>query len=189
MSKSRITKSGIAKSFFVAAILAFSLSSAQLAMADNVQTIGSYSGGVFYDPGPYQPPTVIGTFDILAGDTSITISGTFGNPSVIGSAGVDLYLGSLLVGQCVEFTTCWGSATPTPWSDTLTLAQIESLGTGTVDFTVVQTSEYVIQLGVTTLDQGTSTALPEPSTWLLLGSGLLALLGFARKSAILRPLA
>jgi hypothetical protein len=189
MTKKRITKSLLTKGV-VAAILLFCLSSGQLAMADNVQTLGPYTGtGPFYDPGPYQPPTVVGTFDILAGDTSITISGTFGNPSVIGSSGVDLYLGSILVAECVEFTTCWASSTPTPWSDTLTLAQITPLGTGTVDFTAVQTSEYVIQLGVTTLDQVTPGAVPEPSTWLLVSSGLLAVLGFARKKGNLRMFA
>jgi PEP-CTERM motif len=186
-----MTKSRMTKVLMVAATLLFCLSSARLAKADTVQAIGEYNGtGTYYDPGPYQPPTIVGTFDILSGDTSITISGTFGNSVVDSTAGVDLYLGSILVASCVEDTTCWtGASGTTAWSDTLTSTQIGLLGTGVVDFTAVQTSQYIIRLGVTTLDQVTPAAVPEPSTWLLLGTGVLALLGFARKKAILRPCA
>jgi hypothetical protein len=57
----------------------------------------------------------------------------------------------ILVGQCVEFTTCWSSSTPTPWTDTLTSAQISSLGSST-SLIVGQTSEFVIRLSATTVD-------------------------------------
>jgi PEP-CTERM motif len=186
-----MTKSRMIKVLIVAATLLFCLSSAQLARADNVQTLPEFNGtNSCTDVGSIpcsEPPVVFGTFDILPGDNSITISGTFGNSTVPNSSGVDLYLGSIPVASCAEYKPCYFGTTA--WSDSLTLGQIESLGTGVVDFTAVQTSQYIIRLGVTTLDQVTPAAVPEPSTWLLLGTGVLALLGFARKKAILRPCA
>jgi hypothetical protein len=58
----------------------------------------------------------------------------------------------ILVGQCIEFATCWTSLTPTPWSHPLSLADLTSLGLGTNEpFVAGQTSEFVIRLGVTTM--------------------------------------
>jgi hypothetical protein len=156
---------------------------ATYAKADNIQTLGPFTGNNYYpDPGPYQPPAVIGTFDILAGDTSIDLSGTFGNgdtANLSSSAGENLYLGNVLVASCVEFAYCYEniSGAPTPWSFDLTPAEIASLGTGVVDFTVVQTSQNRILVGETTLDQvGGVAVTAEPASLLLLGTGLL---GFA----------
>lgn len=183
-----MTKGPITKILPVAAILLFCLSSTEPARADSVTTIPQFNGGTSCtDPCGPLPPVVVGTVDILAGDTSITLSGTFGNSVVSNTAAVNLYLGGVLVATCLESGLCGSSSTPTPWSDTLTLAQIATLGTGVVDFTEVQTSEFVVRLGATTIDQ--TSPVPEPSTWLLLGSGVLTFLGFVRKKAILRTYA
>lgn len=65
---------------------------------------------------------------------------------------------TVLVGQCIEFATCWTSATPTPWSDSLSLADLTGLGLGsTVNLTAAQTSEFVIRLGVTTFSFDTTS--------------------------------
>ncbi len=58
------------------------------------QTLGEFSGsGSFLDPGPYQPPVVVGSFFIPVDALSAVISGTFGNSVAGSSAGVDVFLG------------------------------------------------------------------------------------------------
>ena len=152
-----------------------------LAHADSTTILPQYNGpGAFIDPGPYQPPTIVGSFLIDPGNTSITISGTFGNATVGSSAGVDLFLGSILVGQCIEFASCYNNVVP--WSTTLSPAEIASLGVGSVNFTAVQTSQVTIRLGETTLTQINSTApVPEPSTLVLLATGALTAAGAMRR--------
>ena len=164
----------------VLAVMALCLA-ASGAKADDIQTIGEYNGAAIHvDPGPYDPPTVIGTFNILAGDASATISGFFGNSLASNSSGVDVFLGSILVASCVEFTACYNSLSPVAWSDTLTGAQLAALGTGPVNVTAVETSQFVVRLGVTTLDQ---VPAPEPGSMALLGVGILGLaaLKFAKR--------
>jgi PEP-CTERM motif-containing protein len=162
-------------------LLMFCVSVASFANADDIQTIGQFTGSTCNaDP---CTPTIftIGTFNINPGDTSITISGFFGNSVAPNSAGANVYLGSILVAQCVEFAGCYSNQSPTAWSDTLTLAQISALGTGPVNLTATQTSQFVVQLGETTLDQ---VATPEPSSIFLLGTSLLGLGGAVRRKIL-----
>ena len=65
---------------------------------------------------------------------------------------------AILVGQCVEFTTCYSSTTPTPWGHTLTGADLTSLGLGTTQpLVAAQTSQFVIRLGTTTITFDTNS--------------------------------
>jgi hypothetical protein len=137
-----------------------------------------FNGDRFESDAPYGlDPVLVGTFNyaIPAGHSifSAMVSGTFGNSQVNSSAGVDLFLGSILVGQCLHLDVCWNQLTP--WQYTFTGGELAQLMTGSASLWAVQTSEFNIRLGETTLAIDTrpvAAQVPEPLSLLLLGSGL-----------------
>ena len=65
----------------------------------------------------------------------------------------------LLVGQCVQFSACYTSSSPTHWSGTLSSGELGLLGLGTNEaFTAEQTSPIGIRLGVTSITFTTTGA-------------------------------
>jgi PEP-CTERM motif len=59
---------------------------------------------------------------------------------------------NILVAQCIEFDPCWTSNTTTAWSDSLSLADLMSLGLGSNQPLIAwQTAQFVIRLGITTI--------------------------------------
>ena len=178
----------ITKFLVLAVALLLCLSWAQLARADDIQTIGSF-GGPVYSSGSTFPVTVdIGAFTIDAGDISATISGTWGlyPAPAQGTAPETLYLGSIAVATCASGAACY-SSNGTTWSYGFTSADLSALGTGTVEFYAIETAPYGVALGATTLDQVVGTTpptVPEPSTLVLLASGSLAFLGLALRKLV-----
>jgi len=119
-------------------------------------------------------PMAVGSFSyaIPKGEaiSSAVISGTFGNTTVDSSAGVDLFLDGIVVGQCVKEGACFSAITS--WSYDFKPKNFSALADGVAELTANQTSEYNVRLGETNLTvQTASTSVPEPSAML----GLLAL--------------
>lgn len=96
---------------------------------------------------------------------SIAIAGLIA--FLAGSTRADAVTSDLLIAKCIYQSTCWYSQTPTPWSKTLTSADLKKLGLGkTVTLQAVQRSYYVIRLGATVItfttpDGPVSQRLPE----------------------------
>ncbi len=168
--------------FLLAALALLALESSSVARADSftlTSTLPEFTGGSFSDPGPF-PAYLVGTFPVAFGGGTITIDGTFGNSQSPNSAGVDLFAGSPTVGfyliaQCFEYDPCWSGSSPTAWSAVFS----GGFDDDTWSLFASQTSGNTVQLGVTTITEVAST--PEPSTLLLLGTGLLTVAGGLRR--------
>jgi hypothetical protein len=166
--------------------LAICLASALPASATIItSTIGEFDGPLLTNPTYPQPSLTIGTFTyapITGTIVSATVSGFFGTIFAPSTALESLFVGGINVANCSsQAADCWNdpSGVQTPWSYTFTPGQFAALQSGSVAYTVVQTGDFQVESGVTTLS--ITTAAPEPAGLAMIGGGLTLLLLVRRR--------
>ena len=149
-----------------------------------VDTLPEFSGE-FHDAGESYPlaPMTIGTFiyDVPEGDVidSGTLEGRFGNSQGGNTAPLDVLLNDLIVAQCAPGGSSCTQLPQEAFSFNFSKIQFQYLEQKPVNLRAVQTGPGTLRLGPTTLTIQTKP-VPEPSTILLLGMGLLSLLSRRR---------
>jgi hypothetical protein len=150
--------------------------------ASNVQVTLSEFSGAFITSGFPASSVAVGTFvySLPVGEqiVSASFSSTFGNSVVPSSAGVNVYVGGILVGTCLENDPCDTTLTTiTPFNYAFQPSDFATLSSGSLDVTAIQTGGNYIRLGAETLNITTAAldGVPEPATFGLFGLGATAL--------------
>lgn len=136
-----------------------------------------------------QPALLIGTFSytIPTGDyiTGASVAGFFGTSAAPTTALENLYVAGINVANCSSTSDpCFTAQNQTAWSYTFTTEQLESLAGGSAAYTVVQTGDFFVESGSTTLTINVAPT-PEPATFVLIAGGL-AVLPFVRRKLEVR---
>ena len=138
-----------------------------------VQTLDEFSS-TYHVSGTYYDDYLVGTFNYdLMGEiiVSANISGQWGNSACYTTAHNELWLDGVKLADTHDYS-------PSPYNTNIVLwsydfTDFSVLEDGVAEFHTIQTSEYVVRLGETTL---AIEIIPEPATICLLSLGGLALL-------------
>lgn len=108
---------------------------------------------------------------------SASVSGTFGNSTNSSSAPLDMFVDGVFLGECLMTSPCYHGGLDDFSFDVTNLSDLMD---GSLTLSIVQTDQYFTRLGMTTLTIET-TPTPIPAAAWLFGSGLLGLVGIARR--------
>lgn len=166
------------KQIMICALAILIVSSAQAGVTVIELTLPEYSSPP-HDPGTYYDDYLVGTFiyDVYGPSiVSATISGQWGNSLSGSTAHNEMWLDGVKLADTHDYSPdpyFYGG----PWSYVFTPAEFGVLADGIAEFHTIQTTEYIVQLGETTLR---IESIPAPGAILLGGIGV-GLVGWLRR--------
>jgi hypothetical protein len=157
------------KQIFICALAILIVSSAQAGVTVIELTLPEFSSP-YHDPGTYYDDYLVGTYVYSVYGPSIvsaTISGQWGNSLAGTTAHNEMWLDGVKLADTHDYSPDPYYNT-VPWSYVFAPAEFPVLADGIADLHTIQTSEFVVRLGETTLRIET---IPAPGAILLGGIG------------------